>query len=102
MNSKVKDLVFMAMYAALFAVLDVFSNEFIPFLQMPKGGKYRCIDRCAVGMQLSSGLEESGAFRSDLCFGTVRDRSDVYDELVWLCSRLSVCVFHLRDRQPVS
>ncbi len=38
MNSKVKDLVFMAMYAALFAVLDVFSNEFIPFLQMPKGG----------------------------------------------------------------
>ena len=38
MNSKVKDLVFMAMYAALFAVLDVVSNEFIPFLQMPKGG----------------------------------------------------------------
>lgn len=38
MNSKVKDLVFMAMYAALFAVLDVFSNQFIPFLQMPNGG----------------------------------------------------------------
>lgn len=38
MNSKVRDLVFMALYAALFAVLDIFSNEFIPFLQMPNGG----------------------------------------------------------------
>ena len=38
MNSKVRDLVFMALYAALFAVLDIISNEFIPFLQMPEGG----------------------------------------------------------------
>ncbi len=38
MNTKVRDLVFMALYAALFAVLDICSNEFIPFLQMPKGG----------------------------------------------------------------
>ena len=36
MNSKVRDLVFMALYAALFAVLDIISNEFIPFLQMPQ------------------------------------------------------------------
>lgn len=28
----------MAMYAALFAVLDVISNSFIPFLKMPNGG----------------------------------------------------------------
>ncbi len=38
MNKNVKDLVFMAMYAALFAVLDVISNSFIPFLKMPNGG----------------------------------------------------------------
>ncbi len=37
MNKNVKDLVFMAMYAALFAVLDVISNSFIPFLKMPNG-----------------------------------------------------------------
>ena len=38
MNKNVKDLVFMAMYAALFAVLDVISNSFIPFLKIPNGG----------------------------------------------------------------
>ena len=38
MNKNVRDLVFMAMYAALFAVLDVISNSFIPFLKMPNGG----------------------------------------------------------------
>lgn len=35
---KVKDLVYMAFYAALFMVLDFLTNNFIPFLKMPNGG----------------------------------------------------------------
>lgn len=38
MNAKVKDLVFMAFYAALFMVLDIMSHAYFPFLDMPNGG----------------------------------------------------------------
>lgn len=36
-NNKIRDIVFMAMYVALFAVLDFIGNM-VPLLQMPNGG----------------------------------------------------------------
>lgn len=75
------DLVYMAFYAALFMVLDYFTNM-IPFLKMPNGGSIGVSTIALIVCSYHLGMDQRNHRWTCFCIDSVCDRSNVYPTVI--------------------